>query len=299
MSGVTQRGMLLLPVALTLALVATLAYTMTREGSMSAAEVDAQYDLDVATYLAAGGVQLAKWQNEKLGCDKTRGFTKLRLPGGTISSAVSAEKSDLEISVTADTGRTTYARPTVKLTHYDATQPSLTVIATSDTSIVKGVFSSQAGEDRLETTDGTAHALLKFGLSKDDKKALDKALLISTQLKLVHAGSNARTYSLGVHRVTKTWGDNVLWSSPSWTTPGGDYAPVATAVVAIDGSTFPPTEYSWRIDPLLDLWLANDADNLGVLLKPVGALDAKFYSLDSFLSLLRPRLVARYYPRCP
>jgi hypothetical protein len=203
----------------------------------------------------------------------------------------------MKISVKSDTGRTTRSLPNVPVTRYDRYEAPLTIIPTDDTSIVKGVFTSRANDDRLETTDGNAHALLKFSLSDDNRKDLDKALLISAQLKLVQASSNTRTLSLGVHRVTNSWGDNALWTTP-WTTPGGDYAPVATSIVPLDGSTFLPVEYSWRIDSLLELWLADKNEIQSVLLKPVGPLDAKFYSLNSFLPLLRPRLVVRYYPRC-
>ena len=299
MSSVTQRGMLLLPVALTLTLVAALAYTLTREGSMSASEVDAKYEIEAATYLAAASVHLAKWQNEKLGCNPPQGFDRVTFAGGKLTAVVAPDgKSALKISATAETSRTTRSQSNVPVTRYDRSKSPLTIIPTDDTSIVKGVFTSRAGDDRLETSDGKAHALLKFTLSKDEKKDLDKALIISAQLKLIHASSNARTYSLGVHRVTKTWGDDALWTTPPWTTPGGDYAPVATSIVPIDGSTVLPIEYSWRIDSLLELWLADEKEVQGVLLKPVGALDAKFYSLDSFLSIFRPRLVVRYYPRC-
>jgi type II secretory pathway component PulK len=60
-----QRGLVLLPMTLALALVAVVAYGMTRDGAMNVSAVDAQFDTERARYLAEAGVNLVKWRNQQ------------------------------------------------------------------------------------------------------------------------------------------------------------------------------------------------------------------------------------------
>ena len=57
-----QRGLVLLPVTLVLAIVGTLAYVMTRDGTMNVSTIDAQYETDRMRYLAEAGVNLLKFR---------------------------------------------------------------------------------------------------------------------------------------------------------------------------------------------------------------------------------------------
>ena len=300
-----QRGMLLLPVALMLAVVGTLTYTMTREGSMSLASVNADYETEAARYLAEGGARLAIWQNERIGCSSEIAFGKLDLPGiGSITSGtIKREGSNtMNISVSA----TTPARPSNPppaefvitgrkvMVHKraDLTTITLNGAGGNDTSIKLGVSNSLASAKELELSDGKAHALIRFSMPGDT----DNAVILSAQLKLVQLYTDStQPGSLAVHRVMRDWGAGTSWDSP-WSTPGGDYAPSATASVAVGPEL---KEYGLPIEGLVQSWANKTIDDKqGVLLKPSGMLNARFHSLDAATTSNKPKLVVRYYPRC-
>lgn len=290
-----ERGFLLLPVALTLALVGALAYTMTRAGSMSVSSVNAAYDTEVARYLAEAGVNLAKWQNERFGCLPLVGFGTFTLPGGKIVAGVLKREGGgiLNISLTATTNLgAVYALDGYRtMTHNRFKEDVVTINGGggNDSTITNGVLTSLSSSTYLEASDGKSHALLKFSLPGE----LDNAVTISALLTLTQfeTKSTQSPRSLSVHRVTRDWGGGPTWTAP-WTASGGDYAPVPTATVPIGGNA----DYTWRIDGLVDGWNKKTFDNQGLLLKPSGLLDARFYSLDASSS--RPKLVVRYYPHC-
>lgn len=298
MTAATQRGLLLLPVALTLALVGTLAYSLTRDGSMSVSEVDAKYDIEAARYLANAGLTLARWQNEKLGCTSTRKFSDVPLGGGTITAdQVSLDGRYWKISVTARTARTTRSVADYRAMRYsraraDDTAPIIPS-GGSDSTITKGRSDNLSADTYLETTADTSYAVIRFDSLPSE---LDNALIVSAQLKLMHASSNTQApRSLGVHRLTTKWGNGVTWTAP-WTRDGGDYVERPTWTTEITGDNNANVEYGWRIDPLVEGWVSGAFPKNGVLLKPLGPLSAKFYSLDS--TIYKPRLLVRYYPRC-
>lgn len=299
-----QRGMLLLPVALMLAVVGTLAYTMTREGSMSLAGVNADYEAEAARYLAEGGVRLAIWQNERISCSSEIAFGTLDLPGaGSITSGtIKREGSNtMNISVSAKTP----ARPSVPPAEFtitgrkvwvhkraDLTTITLNGAGGNDTSIKLGVSTSLASAKELELSDGKAHAVIRFGMPGDT----DNATILSAQLKLIQSYTDStQPGSLAVHRVTRDWGAGTSWDSP-WSTPGGDYAAAATARVAIGPEL---KEYVVPIEGLVQSWANKTIDDKqGVLLKPSGMLNSRFHSLDADTNSNKPKLVVRYYPRC-
>lgn len=300
-----QRGMLLLPVALMLAVVGTLAYTMTREGSMSLASVNADYETEAARYLAEGGARLAIWQNERIGCSSEIAFGKLDLPGiGSITSGtIKREGSNtLNISVSATTPTRPSNPPPAEFVisgrkvmvhkRADLTTITLNGAGGNDTTIKLGVSNSLASAKELELSDGTAHALIRFSMPGDT----DKAVILSAQLKLVQSYTDStQPGSLAVHRVTRDWGAGTSWDSP-WSTPGGDVAPSPTARVAVGPEL---KEYVVPIEGLVQSWADKTIDDKqGVLLKPSGMLNARFHSLDAATTSNKPKLVVRYYPRC-
>lgn len=296
----TQRGLLLLPVALTLALVGTLAYGLSRDGSMSVSEVDAKYDIEAARYLAQAGVTLARWRNEKLGCSSTKRFTDLTLagvPGATLSaSQVSLDGRYWKISVTASTGRTTRSVLDYRAMRYsraNANETAPIIPSGANDTTIKDRPGAMANVPLLETLEGKSYALINFDSLPSE---LNDALIVSAQLTLTHMSSNTQgPRSLGLHRVTTKWDATASWTAP-WSSPGGDYVQKPVWTVPIDGSSTANVDYTWRIDPLVEGWVSGAIPKQGVLFKPIGPLDAKFYSLDS--TSFKPKLVVRYYPRC-
>ena len=302
-----QRGILLLPVALTLAVIGTLAYTMTREGSMNVSAIDAQYDTEVARYLAASGIQYAKWRMSKAGCDKNAAdFGTLTLNNGstvlgTVAvSTTSWKKPVLTITLSATTSRptgngavNTLTRDEQVVDFGDLKQATIIGPGDADTTIVLNGVTNLANADTLTATEGSAHPLIVFKLPGD----LDRASIIQADLKVTKKSGNANQPGrvLAVHRITRDWKKDATWTSP-WTAPGGDYVTTPAASVVIDpGNGAFNGAYVWRIDSLAQAWANDPSQNFGVLLKPTALANVPFISFDGST---KPELVVRYYRRC-
>jgi hypothetical protein len=295
---VRQRGMLLLPVAIMLAITGALAYTMTRQGAMSVAQVDRQYDLEAARYLAGAGLRLVKWQNEKESCTSAQKFTWSPLPGvaGTVTVTdlvVKSGEMTMTVVATGPLGSVSSARRE-KLKMYERkTLYEMTLPSTEGNDIfIKSGLPKQGGTGTLEARDGSAHPLIKFGLSKlVDHSRVARATLSVYQSAPASVQSQP---SLSLHPLTRDWkDDDATWTFP-WAAPGGDYVASPAATVPIGGIG----TYSWRIDSLARAWIDGKTLNYGVLLKPYGLNGAKFESLESGSADKRPSILIHYYKRC-
>lgn len=290
-----ERGILLLPVALTLGVIGALAYTQTREGSMQVSGVNAEYDAEVARYLTESGLHLARWQNAKAGC-KTVSFGTVDLPGGSLAAGKIELKGrgDLHVTLTATArGGTVRKLTDLRSTVYDFTAVKEVTIKTSDgtdTTIVNGSTANFEKTDTLELSDDKSRALLKFAPLPGE---LDNASVLNAQLSFMLYDLNAAqaTRTLTAHRLTRDW-----TAGASWTDIGAAWSPAEVASVAIaDGI---PKAYTLDIAGLVDAWSGKTILNQGVLLKSNGLLNARFYSLDTTTASDRPKLVVRYHPRC-
>jgi hypothetical protein len=294
-----QRGLVLLPMTLMLAIVGALAYTMSRDGAMNVSAIDAQYEIDKARYLAEAGVNLVKWRNERLGCSSAQGFTApvTALDGGTISaSGVSAKGKNLAMTVSATTARGTVNQVVLDDAHgvqvHDLTklvEITLSAQGSSDTFIRKYPAFVPAALPYLETTDGNAYGLLKFGPASVPPGALIMEATLRLYLDII---ASTQPGSLGIHRLLRAWPTDVGWTA-EWTTDGVAYAtqPSATINQVLARKTYPS-----RIDALVQSWVNNPATSFGMLLKPTGLVTARFNSFEA--SSNQPQLLLRYYPQC-
>jgi hypothetical protein len=285
-----QRGMVLLPVTLALAIV----------GAMSASAVDAQYDTERARYLAEAGVNLLKWRNEQSSCSSAQGFVSpfTGLEGGTItSSGVSNKKSILGMTLTATTTRGTVNKVVLDektgVALHDLSQKSEITISAqngSDGFIRRDPVAGDTTSAYLETTDGNAHGLIKFDLGT----ARTGAMITEATLRL-YLGSIQSTQAgtLGVHRMLRAWPLLMNWTN-GWTNPGGDFSPQPSNLYATPLAA--ATTYTTRIDGVVQGWATQPAINLGLLLKPTGLLAARFNSFEAATN--QPQIFLRYYPLC-
>ena len=298
-----QQGILLLPVALTLAVIGTLAYTMMHEGSMNVAAVDAQYQIEQARFLAASGIQLSKWRTAKDKCNSgaKASFSNLDLhdDGGKVSvTKTKWDKGRLQIDVSATTkggAAQVLAKEVWVHSLGDPKQKTLIGGGDDDITIVRDTVKNDVVAKSLEATDGTAHPLVYFELPGE----MDKALIFQANLKLTKESSNSTqaNRSLGVHRITTSWDENkVTWTHP-WVSDGGDYVATAAASVTIDPDA--PTQfngvYTLPVAVLVQGWADKSLPNYGMLLKPTRLLNTKFISFDGSN---KPELDVRYYLRC-
>lgn len=289
------HGMLLLPVALALVVTGAVAWAMVRDGAMRASATDAEYDTEVARYLAEAGLALARWQNEKLGCGSAVAFGTFNLPGGSVkTNDVHALAGGIAIDVSSATSRggsNRIVRSPVALHNSGArTELAIGGAAGSDTYIRNG-SGVPSDNSYLEINDGSERGLLQFSLA-----ALPAdALIVSSELRLYlfnNSKSTASTQALYVQRLTRAWSAaSATWTSP-WSTAGGDYVADPLGTIPIVGVQ----QYSLRVDALADGWYRQALPNYGVLLASTGLVQSRFASLDS--SSNPPQLLVRYYPRC-
>lgn len=295
-----QRGLVLLPVTLALAVVGVLAYAMTRDGVMNVSAVDAQYDIDRARYLAEAGVNLLKWRNEQAGCGSAQGFVSpvTTIEGGTIaSSGVSYKKPLLGMTLTATTPRGTINKvvlddKTGVAIHDISKKVEITIGAQngSDTFIRNNPAITLGASAYLETTDGNAHGLIKFGLASVPADALIEEATLRLYLGSVQS---VQAGSLGIYRLLRDWPLLTGWTL-GWTNAGGDFTvqPSATITNVLAAST----TYTARIDELVQTLISQPATNYGMLLKPSGLVTARWNSFEA--SANQPQVFLRYYPIC-
>jgi len=294
-----ECGLVLVPMAIALAFIGALAWAMVREASMSVSMVDMDYGAQAARYLARAGQNLARWQNQQLGCNSAVQFGTFALPGGAVTAnAVSDVAGGLSIDVGATAaGGQTFRLANKSVPVYDASKRTSVSWKASagnadDTYIAAGDTSANGSGMYMQLTDNTERGLVQFVLT-----SLGDVLVVSGQLKLFQTAtkSTAATQLVYLNRVTTPWTEaNATWTAP-WTVQGGDFVGAAAAVLTVGKQT--NLYYSVRIDALADAWLKKTVPNYGVLLTSSGLNQARFGTLDD--KAHPPQLVLDYYPRCP
>jgi hypothetical protein len=148
------------------------------------------------------------------------------------------------------------------------------------------------------------------------------ASVVSAELRLVLDAANAPVLDIGLHRVFTPWSEgpsvagggggaaasagdatwlHTFYDTEFWTTPGGDFAPAASASRDVDfvGS------YTWASTPALvadvQSWLDDPASNHGWLLLSDESVEwsaKRFASREHPQQDLRPLLVVHYEVAC-
>jgi Tfp pilus assembly protein PilX len=319
-------GFLLLPMMLTLVVVGALAWAMTRDAGMNVTGVDAEYDTEVARYLAEAAVNLARWKNNQQNCNGAARFQptplyRFSLASGAVGTAaadlvgtmtlndisvVSNNANNDKNSITVDVSSATTAVPAGSqrivrtVFRYNLTsqrQATITGSGGANTFIYTGPNPAPQGSMAyMELTDNgpadQSYGLVRFSFSALPKNALVKAATL--RLKRFDGESSALPdRGLDVYRVTSAWDPvSATWSVP-WKTPGGDYAasPVASGVITTN------QYYTWRLDALAAGWADGTVANYGVLLKPVRLVKSRFSAFASGDSD-GPQLAVTYFERC-
>lgn len=292
-----DRGLVLVPVALALAVTGALAWAMVRESSMDVASVRLAYEAQVARYLAEAGLNLVRWQNEQSSCSSTLAFGSVSLPGGTVTTnSVQNVSGGLAIDVSAATpggGSARLVRAAMPV--YDSHQrKSLTLhgkTSVDDSWLVQGQSTALGAKNSFQLTDGAERGVVQFNLT-----SIGDALIVNAQMQLAQEAPSktlSSTMLVYVNRATTSWNEsNATWDFP-WLNLGGDFIDPPDAVMPVDKKN---AYYSTRIDALADAWIRQTVPNDGVLLTSLGLDQAKFgQSEDDGHS---PKLVAAYYPRC-
>jgi len=287
---------MLLPVVLALAVVGALAFSMTREGGMSAAAVDADYEIARVRYLAEAGITLARWQNEQEGCGSTKRHTgRIAFPGGWVSiDRVGKFERGVSVDVTASLdpivagaapatlslSRNVQMR-TMKEDDFDDDKDR-----NGDTYIRNTGGTGVDKQSSLVVADGRSHGLMRFKIAS----ALKDSVIARAELRfeLDSLTLLGKTGTLTVHPIEREWDPkNVSWTAP-WATPGGDVGPAVGSEVVRDGD-----DVTIRIDALVQDWAAG-APELGLLIKSSGITEARIKSFENDGT----EMFVRYYALC-
>ncbi|CAH0248440.1 hypothetical protein SRABI118_02903 [Massilia sp. Bi118] len=321
-------GFLLLPVALTLVAVGAMAYAMTRDAGMNVTNVDAEYDIEVARYLAESAVNLARWNNNKTNCDShaatfnPTSLYRYNLAKGSVGttaadlvgtmtlngiSVVGNNSNNDKNSITVDVSSATTATPAgsqriVRTVYrYNLTNLRTTTIsgngAGANTTISTTNTTPQGTMAYMELTDNglgdQSYGLLRFNLTALPRNALVRDATL--RLKRISGEfTPLSTRQLDIQRITSAWDpETAVWSLP-WSKPGGDVATVSidSSLIGLDGYYYFP-----RLDALVAGWMDGTLPNNGVLLKPTNLNKSRFAAFTSGDSD-GPQLTVNYYERC-
>jgi N-acetylneuraminic acid mutarotase/Tfp pilus assembly protein PilX len=311
--GFGMGGFTLLPVMLTMGLIAAIAFLLNRDNAINADMVSGQLDTDRARYAAEAGLQAANARVQSLGCAggfPTSGAPTTNSNFGVASYSAYATSASGNTTSLVSTG--TFNSTSVTLTRsniivYQAAAKTYTPQPAggtgTDTYIVKNSATNFGAANTLNLNSSTDFPLLKFDLSSFPSGSVPLSVTLS-----VYAGSGLGIGTGNVYRMQSNWLEGTSASSPvdganwtttngttAWTVAGGDHH---SAIVASAGAV----TGAWMIFDITDLaaaWLSGRYPNNGVMLgmtAGLGTLD--FTSSDNSDAAHRPKLTINYLVPC-
>jgi hypothetical protein len=306
-----QSGALLLTVALLLATIAALAFSVNRAAGMDVQSVAAEHERRSAAYLAEGALAAARWTNEINRCSTSTPLDALTLANATLSAKVSKGSSGKRLNIvataiTAGGASATLARNDVDNIDLANTETKDMGGTPRDTYLTFGII-VPAAPDTLKLTSNYQHTLLYWPMNDIP----GKVEVLSARLLLTQNGSSGVARTVNVHRVTSQWDSSATWklshsgflSGTSWTSTttalgsdgGGDYSAPAVASTRVSGAG----TYAWDVTGLVDGWVGGRLVNYGMLLRlPDPGQSVDFYSLEADNSSRRPILRVTFAKQC-
>ncbi|TWI69756.1 hypothetical protein IP91_00829 [Pseudoduganella lurida] len=283
-----QSGAILLVVALLLATMAALAFSMNRATGADALSVQDEYEARAAGYLADAAVANARWASQVGGCTSAS-IPLTALGTGTFSAAVvKAPSKRLNITATGTVnGDTIRTRSVNESNVFDFSKTETKDLGGNviDTWIDNGAGTVlQSYWQSKIYADSTDIALMSdryYGLlywATTDVK--NDAQVLSANLILTQNGTGAVTRQVAVQRMMTPWDQKASWTSPTdktyWT--GTDWGNLAFDTVGVgSGST-----YTWDVTGLVEGWHKGRLANYGMLLRLVTPNQSvSFYSRDA------------------
>jgi hypothetical protein len=328
------RGFLLLPVALTLVVVGALAYAMTRDAGMSVTSIDAEYDTDVARYLAEAAVNLARWNNNKTNCgsqpaifnptslyrynlatnnigttaaDLVGTMTMSPSPGSSVvSNNSNNDKGSLALDVSGVTASATATRPAASqrivrtVYRYNLTnlkQATINGGGGANTTISAANPAPQGTAAYMVLTDN-GPANQSYGLLRFSLNNVPKnALVKDATLRLKYADGDL--FPVFLTRRLDIYRVTSAWDPATaiWTLPWSKPGGDYAANPVTGSPIDVPRYYDWRIDALVTGWIDGTIANNGVLLKPTDLPRSRFSAFASG-DADGPQLTVNYYERC-
>lgn len=304
----SRRGFLLVPVAVALALIATIALMFGRESGIDLNQISADRQWHEARYVAQAGYQHMKWRLDNAAC---AGYTNLgatNFGSHTYSASVTVEdavdNSPVTIAVTAtlaDGVSLNQSRSHVPVYQAPTSASVQPGSGGSDADVSESASTTNNGSGTTLTLDDGAgagrHALLHFDLSSIP---INGDVVAATLTMYAESNGSGATGAVSVHRVLQAWTEGgVTYStrdgSAAWTWPD-NYDTNAADTAAVGSSI---GSHSWNVTDLVAGWSTGPYPNNGLLLKGNGQASAIVYtSSDGVTAANRPALSITYVMEC-
>jgi len=320
-----QSAFILLPVVLTLAILAAVAYLLSRESAINAGNVNREQQQDTALYVAQAGYNHAIWYLDRQNCTgysdiPTHNLGKqsyLAAFTDTNGTALTAgSPANIKVVGTLANGTSfTILRNREKVYQYPITSVTLQLGTDpgKDAAIHSFFFfkNYNYGNYKQEVSSvsfANINQLIQFDLSTIPAEAN----IISAQLELKQTATSSAEADavISVHRITQSWvegtksksepADGATWNttdgSLNWDAGGGgSYDATAIASVVITSAL---VTRNWDISSLVQNWHKGLYINEGVLLKGSGTVNVSFASKEDLTIANRPKLTIFYRCEC-
>lgn len=319
-----QCAFILLPVILTLTILAAVSYLLSREGAINAGNVNREHEQDAALYVAQAGYNHAVWKLNRHNCT---GFTDIPVTSigshsylaaftDTTGTALTAgSPANIKVTGTLANGTSyTILRNREKVYQYPITSVTLQLgTAAGKDAAIHSFFlfkNYNYGNYKQEVSSvsfATINQLIQFDLSTIPAEAE----IISAQLELKQTATSSAEADavISVHRIMQSWGegtksgsepaDGATWNttdgSLNWDGGGGSYDATAIASIVITSAL---VIRNWDISSLVQNWHNGLYVNEGVLLKGSGTVYVSFASKEDVTVANRPKLSISYRCEC-
>jgi hypothetical protein len=296
----------LLPVVLALALVATLAFLLSRESAMGVHLAADEAGGDEAGYAVQAGLARARWLVDQSGCTGYPNLAGVPFGRGTYDVAVSpTEGSPVTLTATAtlpDGTKRTLQRAGVRAYNGYVTLVLQPGPEGKDSYVEKKLSDKNNGA--LDFIDTEYSSSSDFALIEFDLGTLPVgAHILEARLGLyAYSGNVGPGAAVTLYRLTQPWTETgvtyqVSDGSTPWTWPANYDAvhPASQAALSSGAGWF-----EWDVSALVASWHRGDLPNRGMALIPNSAVYYKaFYSGEATLDpTLRPKLTVTYACEC-
>lgn len=321
----SRSGFILLPVALALGLIASIAYLSNRDSGTNVAMVSSRNDVEKARYAAEGGLHRANYGVRQLDCARDLNSTFTGEIGGASYTAGATEAVPasapriLSLSATGSYNGTTVTLKRDKVVSYRRDVVNLTVQQgandVTDTYIEdeRPPGTSHATADTLPLRTHSNHVyqvLIRFNLPLIhpasrlvDRYKADGSRSPGAEMSLRQSnnasGSNDVTV-VATHLPRAAWTDKATWSntgegSNAWPAQKYDPVPVATRTTSDEIGW-----KDWDITNAASAWVADPNSNRGLWLIASGSTkQANYVSSEGAVAADRPKLVLNFLQPCP
>ena len=317
-----QSGIVLIPVVLTLTLVAILAFLINQEVTISVNMQAGETQSMQVRYAAEAGLQHALWKVQQANCNGYNNLSETLLNSFLYTAAINPNNGS-PVSISSMGSHTNGASYTIQRDQVKVYQTSLSTTDFIPTSVQLDDAYIRDGANKDKSFG--AETILKINNASAEEATLlrftDFSSLPITEsikkvtLSLYLAGGRSLTNGvLNLHKVNQPWVEgNYSRQKPTspnggvtyksydlslpWTNAGGDYD--ATPIDSLTLSTLTTGWYEWEITDEVLSWMSGSVNN-GLLLRASGSgnVDKIFFTSAEGLAANVPKLTITYVCEC-